>query len=102
MTSDRVRPMEWTDRGLRILDQTGLPDEERYLLARTPEDVADAIRRLAVRGAPLLGIAAGFGLALAAELSDARGAAGVIRDVARAGRVLVSSRPTAVNVAWAV
>ena len=102
MTAERVKPVEWTDAGLRILDQTELPAEERYLVARTPEEVALAIRRLAVRGAPLLGIAAAYGLALSARGSSARSAAGVVRELDAAGRMLVSSRPTAMNIGWAV
>jgi methylthioribose-1-phosphate isomerase len=102
MTIDRVKPVEWTDAGLRILDQTRLPAEELHILARTPDDVAISIGRLAVRGAPLLGIAAAYGLALSAERSRARSSAGVLRELERAGRMLVSSRPTAANIGWAV
>src|SRR5438093_1234699 len=97
-----VKPVEWRDGVLRILDQTRLPAEERFMVLRTPEDVAGAIRAMAVRGAPLLGITAAFGLALAANRSDARSAKAWLRDLDRAGRLLVASRPTAVNVAWAV
>jgi methylthioribose-1-phosphate isomerase len=84
-----------------MLDQRKLPRAERYLVARTPEDVAEAIRTLAVRGAPLLGIAAAYGVALAAHRSKARGPRGVRRDLARAERVLNASRPTAANIRWA-
>ncbi|TMK85371.1 MAG: S-methyl-5-thioribose-1-phosphate isomerase [Actinobacteria bacterium] len=97
-----MKPVEWRDGVLRILDQTRLPAEERFMVLRTPEDVAGAIRAMAVRGAPLLGITAAFGLALAANRSDARSAKAWLRDLDRAGRLLVASRPTAVNVAWAV
>jgi methylthioribose-1-phosphate isomerase len=64
-------------------------------------DVAGAIRRLAVRGAPLLGIAVGYGMALAAVRSSARDGRGMLSDLQRASDALVASRPTAVNVAWA-
>jgi len=97
-----VRPVEWSDGVVRILDQRKLPRAERYLRSRTPEDVARAIRTLAVRGAPLLGIAAGYGMALAARRSKATGPRGVLRDLERAGKLLKASRPTAVNIAWAV
>ena len=71
----RVQPIEWRSGMLRILDQTLLPGEMRYVETRDYRDVADAIRRLAVRGAPLIGIAAAYGLALAAPRGeDSRGA----------------------------
>src|SRR6266498_5119055 len=97
-----VRPIEWADGIVRILDQRRLPRAERYLKARKPEDVAEAIRTLAVRGAPLLGIAAAYGMGLAARHSKARGLRGVLRDLGRAGKLLKASRPTAANISWAV
>jgi methylthioribose-1-phosphate isomerase len=96
-----LRSVEWADGVVRMLDQRKLPRAERYLVARTPEDVGEAIRSLAVRGAPLLGIAAAYGMALAAYRSKARGPRGVRRDLARAERVLNASRPTAANIRWA-
>jgi len=76
-----------------VLDQRRLPDEEAELRCRSAEEVADAIRTLAVRGAPAIGVAAAYGLALAA----ARG-----EDLDEAVEVLMSSRPTAVNLRWAL
>ena len=76
-----------------VLDQRRLPDEEVELECRTAADVADAIRTLAVRGAPAIGIAAAYGYALAAANGD---------DVDAAAEVLLASRPTAVNLAWAL
>jgi methylthioribose-1-phosphate isomerase len=76
-----------------LLDQRRLPDEEVDLECRTAADVAEAIRMLAVRGAPAIGIAAAYGLALAALRGD---------DVDEAERVLAASRPTAVNLFWAL
>jgi methylthioribose-1-phosphate isomerase len=76
-----------------LLDQRRLPDEEVELVCRTAAEVADAIRTLAVRGAPALGIAAAYGYALAAENGD---------DLDEARAVLLGSRPTAVNIAWAL
>ena len=101
-TTALVRPVEWVDGIVRILDQRRLPRAERYLKARRPEDVAEAIRSMAVRGAPLLGIAAAYGMALAARHSKARGLRGVLRDLGRAGKLLKASRPTAANISWAV
>jgi methylthioribose-1-phosphate isomerase len=97
-----VQPIAWTADGIRLLDQTLLPGEERYLLVRDVPTLAEAIRTLRVRGAPLLGVAGAYGVALAA-----RGIAGLPREAAlaalvRDGAALVATRPTAVNLAWAV
>jgi methylthioribose-1-phosphate isomerase len=101
-TADEVVPLEWLGDRLRLLDQTLLPGQERYLDAIGPDEVGEQIRRLAVRGAPLLGIAAGFGMVLAANGSTARTPEGLLGDLRRAAVLLVASRPTAVNLAWAV
>lgn len=97
-----VRAVEWAGGAVRVLDQRKLPRAERYLIVRGPEDMAEAIRTLAVRGAPLLGIAAAWGMALAARRSKARGPRGILRDLMRAGKLLKASRPTAANISWAV
>jgi methylthioribose-1-phosphate isomerase len=97
-----MRAIEWRGDRVRVLDQRKLPHEEAYLEATDPEEVAEAIRSLAIRGAPLLGIAAGFGLALAAIRSEGPTARDVVRDMESAGDRLIGSRPTAVNIAWAV
>ena len=76
-----------------LLDQRRLPDEVVDVRCSTAAEVADAIRSMAVRGAPAIGIAAAYGLALAALRGD---------DLAEAERVLASSRPTAVNLPWAL
>src|SRR5919106_2812590 len=76
-----------------LLDQRRLPDELVELDCLTAADVAEAIRTLAVRGAPAIGIAAAYGYALAARTGE---------DLDEAARVLASSRPTAVNLAWAL
>jgi methylthioribose-1-phosphate isomerase len=97
-----MKAVEWAGDSLRMLDQTRLPAEEIPIEAFTVEDVAAAIGRLAIRGAPLLGIAAAHGMALAALRSSALEPADVLDDLERAGAVLVGSRPTAANIAWAV
>jgi methylthioribose-1-phosphate isomerase len=76
-----------------LLDQRRLPDEEVELECRSGAEVASAIREMAIRGAPAIGIAAAYGLALAAELGE---------DLERAAAVLAASRPTAINLAWAL
>jgi methylthioribose-1-phosphate isomerase len=89
----QVQPIAWRDGVLRILDQTLLPAEMRYIETSDYRDVAGAIRRLAVRGAPLIGIAAAYGIALAARRGE-----GVIA----AADELAATRPTAVNLRWAL
>jgi methylthioribose-1-phosphate isomerase len=100
--SPSFRPLAWLGDRVRILDQTALPLEERYIECSTPEEIAMAIRRLAVRGAPLLGIAAAYGMALGALGSGGATSEAVCDDLRDAGSLLVGSRPTAVNIRWAV
>jgi methylthioribose-1-phosphate isomerase len=76
-----------------LLDQRRLPEDVSYLRCSTVEEVVEAIRTLAVRGAPAIGVAAAYGIALAATRGD---------DVESAAAILRASRPTAVNLAWAI
>src|SRR3954470_14936710 len=89
-----AQPLRWDGERLHILDQTRLPAEEAVLTLSGAADTADAIRRLAVRGAPLIGVAAAYGLAMAV----ARDPAALERDAA----LLSGARPTARNLSWAV
>jgi methylthioribose-1-phosphate isomerase len=84
--------VQWTGNAIEIIDQTLLPGEERTLRLTTPEEVVDAIRRLAVRGAPAIGICGAFGVVLAANAGRREEGAAMIR----------AARPTAVNLVWAV
>ena len=85
-----VRPtVTWTGDAIEIIDQTLLPGEERVIRLTTPDEVVDAIQRLAVRGAPAIGVTGALGVLLAHG------------DVAAAERI-ASARPTAVNLRWAV
>ncbi|MEX2242917.1 MAG: S-methyl-5-thioribose-1-phosphate isomerase [Fimbriimonadaceae bacterium] len=88
-----IRAMEWREGALALLDQRCLPQRESWLTLTTWEDVRDAIRDMAVRGAPAIGVAAGYGMALAVRQ-------GADFEGARAG--LAASRPTAVNLFWAL
>jgi methylthioribose-1-phosphate isomerase len=91
-------PIDWLQpAGIRLLDQTLLPDREVYLELRTVDDVAEAIRALRVRGAPLIGIAAAMGVALAARDEPASP-----ERVRQAIALLGATRPTAVNLHWAL
>jgi methylthioribose-1-phosphate isomerase len=93
---DAPPPLRWDGTRLRILDQTLLPHEEVVLELTGAADAAEAIKRLAVRGAPLIGVAAAYGLAM--EVS-AHPDLGALEDGAD---LLRSARPTAANLAWAV
>lgn len=87
-------PIEWLPEGkVRFLDQTLLPHDEVWIETSDYRVVAEAIRRLQVRGAPLIGVAAGYGIALAAAAGE---------DIERAASELRSTRPTAVNLGWAL
>lgn len=94
----RIRPLRWQSPDcLRVLDQRRLPREQRWLDCGTVDEVVDAIRSLAVRGAPAIGIAAAYGVVLAAHE-----AGGDTRRVAAAIERLWAARPTAVNLMWAL
>jgi methylthioribose-1-phosphate isomerase len=93
-----IEPIRWTGDHLDLLDQTRLPFEERWLRSDNVEQVAEAICMLRVRGAPLLGIAAAYAIALAA-----RGDPAALRErVQRAADLLRATRPTARNLFWAI
>ena len=88
-TTATVQPLRFHGGALLVLDQRALPGEERWLRCESVERVAEAIRSMAVRGAPAIGLAAAYGMALA-------------HDRERAAALLRATRPTAVNLAWAV
>jgi len=97
--------IRWEDDAVVLLDQTRLPDEETYLRCGAVDDVIGAIRRLSVRGAPAIGVAGAYGVALAARLAAAASPgdpAAFRAQVEREAARLRASRPTAVNLAWAV
>ena len=87
---------------LVILDQTRLPGEEKYLVLETKEDVYVAIKKLRVRGAPAIGIAAAFGLYVATRDSEADNMEEFREEVEEVAEYLKKARPTAVNLAWAL
>ena len=88
-------PLRWCGEHLEMLDQTRLPREEIWLECRTPEDVAGAIRRLSIRGAPAIGVSAAYGLVLGLK-HGGRGS------FDKTWRLLAGTRPTAVNLRWAL
>jgi methylthioribose-1-phosphate isomerase len=102
MTGPGIVPVEWRGDVLAILDQRALPHREVVLECRTVADVAEAIRSLAVRGAPIIGIAAAYGMALAATVSTQERTRALLRELEDAATTLRQARPTAVNLGWAV
>ncbi|RLC99464.1 MAG: S-methyl-5-thioribose-1-phosphate isomerase [Chloroflexi bacterium] len=97
-----MRSVEWYAGKVRMIDQRLLPAEFCLLELNDPEEVAWAIRDMSVRGAPAIGAAAAFGVALAASRSRATDSDGLLRDLGEAASVLRAARPTAVNLVWAV
>lgn len=97
-----IAPVVWRGDAIAILDQRALPHRETVLECRTLEDVAEAIRTLAVRGAPIIGVTAAYAMALVAATSSARGVRDLLRELDEAAARLVATRPTAVNLGWAV
>jgi methylthioribose-1-phosphate isomerase len=97
-----VRTLEWRDGALWLIDQTKLPTEHVEVACRTAAEVRDAIKRLVVRGAPAIGVAAAYGVVLGAEASKATTAEALRADVERAADMLATARPTAVNLFWAL
>jgi len=97
-----IKTVEWTSEGVRMLDQRLLPTEEKYLLLRSYEEVADAIKNMVVRGAPAIGVSAAMGLALGANQSVGTSVADLEYDFKFMCKVMEATRPTAVNLFWAV
>lgn len=97
-----LRTVSWEEGVVRMIDQTSLPTRFRYVVCESPQEVAQAIMSMVVRGAPALGVAAAMGVALAASKSKARSKDQLLREVRGAGQMLRSTRPTAVNLFWAI
>jgi methylthioribose-1-phosphate isomerase len=88
-----ARPLRFEDEALLVLDQRALPGRETWIRCQSAAEVADCIREMAVRGAPAIGVAAAYAMALAEREGE---------DLERTGALLRATRPTAVNLAWAV
>jgi methylthioribose-1-phosphate isomerase len=97
-----IKTVEWTSEGVRMIDQRLLPMEEKYLTLRSYDEVADAIKKMVVRGAPAIGISAAFGLALGAGQSVGTSVSDLEFDFDYMCDVMSATRPTAVNLFWAI
>jgi methylthioribose-1-phosphate isomerase len=96
------KTIEWTSDGVRMIDQTLLPGEEVYRTCKTYQEVAEAIRSMVIRGAPAIGVAAAMGVALGVKHSRARSVAELKAEFETIADTISKTRPTAVNLFWAV
>ena len=94
--------LKWQDGKVVMIDQRVLPRQEIYLTYTKPEEVAQAIKTMVVRGAPAIGVAGAFGMALASQNSQAKSFEDFTQEMDEAAELLISQRPTAVNLPWAV
>lgn len=97
-----MRTIEWREGTVITIDQMRLPHETVFLELKTCDDVAEAIKTMKIRGAPLLGAAAAFALALSAYHSKAEDKEELIDELENAAEILKETRPTAVNLFWAI
>lgn len=99
---EKVVTLKWENWTLLLLDQTILPNEVKYQEIKSVEETYVAIRDMIVRGAPAIGVAAGYGMALAAYKIEASNSEDFLTELAKKAEYLNSARPTAVNLSWAV
>jgi methylthioribose-1-phosphate isomerase len=97
-----IKTVEWTNEGVRMIDQRILPTEEKYLILRSYDEVAEAIKKMVVRGAPAIGVSAAMGLALGAKQSVGTAVSDLEFDFDYMCEVMSKTRPTAVNLFWAI
>ena len=101
-TTASMRTVQLEHDTVRRIDQTALPASLRFVECRTVDEVADAIGRMVVRGAPAIGVTAAFGMVLGAREYPGRDPAELLAHLERVAEQLKATRPTAVNLAWAV
>jgi methylthioribose-1-phosphate isomerase len=97
-----AKTVEWVNGRVRMIDQTRIPEKLVYVTFKDYREVAKAIKRMVVRGAPAIGVAAAMAMALAANSNERKSKGQFIKDLQAAGKVLCMSRPTARNLSWAV
>src|SRR5579872_4242892 len=97
-----VKTLEWTQSGVRFIDQTRLPTEEVYVTCRDYREVAAAIRDMIVRGAPAIGVAAAMGIAVGVREAKAVTYQELLPEFDEICSTLAATRPTAVNLFWAI
>src|SRR6059036_3923981 len=97
-----VKTIEWTDEGVRMIDQRKLPMVEEYPVFKNYRDIAEAIRSMVIRGAPAIGVAAAMGVALGVRDSKATNIEELRQDFEQITKMLAATRPTAVNLFWSI
>ena len=97
-----MRTIEWQNGTILTIDQTRLPHETVILKMKSCEEIAEAIKSMRIRGAPLLGAAAAYALALTAHYSKAKNREELVKELEKAADLLRKTRPTAVNLFWAI
>jgi methylthioribose-1-phosphate isomerase len=97
-----IIPVEWTNEGVKMLDQRLLPTEEKWLLLRTYPEVADAIRDMVIRGAPAIGVSAAYGVALGMKTFVGTNVIDMEDELDYVCEIMSKTRPTAVNLFWAI
>src|SRR5215472_11753740 len=97
-----IKTLEWTEAGVRFIDQTKLPTEEVYVTCKDYKEVANAIRTMIVRGAPAIGVAAAMGVAIGAQRSKATTLTELERQLDVVCNAIAETRPTAVTLGWAI
>ncbi|HEX8459053.1 MAG TPA: S-methyl-5-thioribose-1-phosphate isomerase [Pyrinomonadaceae bacterium] len=97
-----IKTVEWTAEGVRMIDQRLLPTEEKYLVLRSCEEVAESIKDMAVRGAPAIGVAAAMGIAIGLKQAVATSTPDLQYDFDYMCDLMSRTRPTAVNLFWAI
>ena len=97
-----LRTIEWKNDSVVMIDQTKLPNDLVFVKYTDYNDVANAIRTLVVRGAPAIGVSGAFGMALAALQSSSKTKEGLLSDLEKAKKTLFETRPTAINLSWAL
>ena len=96
------KTIEWSDEGVVMIDQRLLPNREEYITLKSPGDVAWAIKDMVIRGAPAIGVAAAMGVALAAHQARDGSSEEMEEAFESASREIGATRPTAVNLFWAL
>src|SRR5205085_3929142 len=94
--SRMIETIQWTDAGVVMIDQTRLPHEEKYVTCTTYQEVAEAIQSMVIRGAPAIGVAAAMGVALGMQHAKSS------EEFEKICETLAATRPTAVNLFWAI
>ena len=97
-----LRSIWWSRGSVVMIDQRLLPKKLKYLRIRTAKEMARAIKDMAIRGAPEIGVAAAMGLALTAYRCKARNREAFLKKLRRSAEILRATRPTAINLFWAI